>query len=429
MGSSRGGLRSSRVFIGAIVACLIALTPCVLSTPALADSRSDLVEAQKRKQAEISQARQQLAGVNDDISKAYVQILETENQIAAAQIELKDAQDSLGSARREAERVTGQLEAARGELDTIRHDIDEGNKKIGEVRESLGVLARAQYRGDTTPSTMELLVGSSSASDFLDSFATSHAITRTQTTALTEVEKITARNKTREARQVDVEAQIGELKQQADILVGQCEEKEAAATQKKAELDSLYSQLNQRAKEFEAYSANLQGQIAQRETESAQIQAQIAAIDAANRASGTNVNRSGGFILPMVPGNTYVTSNFGYRWHPVTGGWRLHTGVDFAVGCGVEQYAPADATVAYIGYGSSRGNYIVFNLGMVNGHSWQVWTLHLQTGSINVHVGQHVSQGQFVARTGATGGVTGCHVHQEVHIDGTPVNPLNYLAQ
>lgn len=426
---SRMTMRSSRFVIGALTVCLIVLAPCVVSTSALADSRSDLVEAQKRKQAEISQARQQLAGVNAEISQAYIQMLEMENQIASAQIELKDAQDALGSARREAERVTSQLEAARGELETIRQDIVEGNKKIADVRESLGVLARAQYRGDTTPSTMELLVGSSSASDFLDSFATSHAITRTQTTALTEVEKITARNKTREARQVDVEQQIGELKEQADILVAQCAEKEAAAAQKKAELDSLHNQLDQRTKQFEAYSASLQGQIAQRETESAQLQAQIAAIDAANRASGANVTRHGGFILPMVPGSTYVTSNFGYRWHPVTGGWRLHSGVDFGVGCGVAQYAPANATVSYIGYDGSRGNYIIFNLGMVNGHSWQVWTLHLQTGSINVRVGQRVSQGQFVARTGATGGVTGCHVHQEVRIDGRPVNPLDYIAR
>ena len=191
----------------------------------------------------------------------------------------------------------------------------------------------------------------------------------------------------------------------------------------------MYAQLNQRAKQFEAYSASLQGQISQKQTESAQLQAQIAAIDSGNRSTGANVTRSGAFILPMVPSNTYVTSNFGYRWHPVRGGWRLHTGVDFGVGCGVAQYAPADSTVAYIGYDSSRGNYIIFNLGMINGHSWQVWTLHLQNGSIGVRTGQRVSQGQYVARTGATGGVTGCHVHQEVRIDGNPVNPLDYITR
>lgn len=431
-GLSRGSLRSSRFVVGVITACLIALTPCVVSTPALADSRSDLVEAQKRKQAEISQARQQLAGVNAEISQAYIQILEMEGQIASAQVELKDAQEALGSARREAERVTGQLEAARGELDTIRQDIDEGNKKIDEVRDSLGAFARAQYRGETFPSTIELLVGSSSASDFFDSLAASQIITRTQLSTLSEVEKITARNKTREARQVDVEAQIGELKKQADILVGQCAEKEKEAADKKSSLESLQNSLNERVRNFESYSAQLQSQISTKQAESAQISAQIAAIDEANRkaqaaAAAQRQRSSGGvtsngFIRPMVPG-AVVTSHFGYRLHPILGYWRLHAGTDFAVGCGVPQYAPANATVSAVGYGDpGAGNYVNFDLGVVSGHSWRVRTLHLQ--KIMVSRGQRVTQGQVIGLTGMTGGATGCHVHQEIYMDGTPINPL-----
>lgn len=418
-----------KVIIGVLVACLVGLTPCVASPSAFADSRSDLVEAQKRKQAEINQVRQQLAGVKDDISNAYMQILETENKIATAQIELQDAQDALGVARRESERVTSQLEAARGELDNIRQDIDEGNEKIEAARDSLGVLARAQYRGDTTPSTVELLVGSSSASDFLDSFATSHAITRTQTTALTEVEQITARNKTREARQVDVEKQIAELKEQADALVAQCEEKEREASNKKSSLEALQSSLNSQVRNFEAYGAQLESSIASKQKQSAQIAAQIAAIDAANRQARQAVSTpatgvaSGKLIQPMVPG-AVVTSHFGYRLHPILGYWKLHAGTDFAVGCGVPQYAPANAVVSAVGYGDpGAGNYVNFDLGVVNGHSWRVRTLHLQ--KIMVSPGQRVTQGQVIGLTGMTGGATGCHVHQEVYMDGTPINPLS----
>lgn len=424
--SSSRRLSRHRLEIAVLAFCLLGLAPCVVSTPAHADSRSDLVEAQKRKQQEINQARQQLAGVNNEISKSYVQILETENQIAAAQIELKDAQDALGSARRDAERVASQLEAARGELDGIRQDIEEGNKKIDDVRDSLGAFARAQYRGDTAPSTMELLVGSSSASDFLNSFATSKAITRTQSTALTEVEQITARNETREARQVDVEKQIGELKKQADELVAQCEEKERAAADKKKSLDALQASLNSQMRNFEAHSAQLQSQINSKQAQSAQISAQIAAIDAANRQASAAVSSggvtSGGFIRPMVPG-AVVTSHFGYRLHPILGYWKLHAGTDFGVGCGVPQYAPANATVSSVVYGHpSGGNFITFNVGYVNGHNWQVKTMHLQ--KVLVSPGQRVTQGQVVGLTGMTGGATGCHVHQEVWMDGTPINPL-----
>lgn len=416
-----------KLTVAVLAVSLLALSPCVVATPALADSRSDLVEAKKRKQQEIEQVRQQLAGVKDDISNAYIQILETESQIATAQIELQDAQDALGVARRESERVNSQLEAARGELDTIRQDIDEGNEKIEDTRDSLGVLARAQYRGDTTPSTMELLVGSSSASDFLDSFATSHAITRTQTTALTEVEQITARNKTREARQVDVEKQISELKEQADALVAEREAKEAEASKKKGSLESLQSSLNAQVQQFQSYGAQLESQISIKQAQSAQIAAQIASIDAGGGQAGGGVV-TGRFIQRMVPSATIVTSHFGNRWHPVVGGWWLHSGTDFAASCGTPQYAPANATVTNTYYDiNGGGNTIVFNLGFVNGHSWVVKTMHLQTGSIAVSPGQQVVQGQFVALTGTTGYSTGCHVHQEIWRDGVPIDPLTVL--
>lgn len=427
--SRRSGTRR-RLVIGVLTASLIVLSPCVASIPAHADSRSDLVEAKKRKQQEIEQVRQELAGVKDEISNAYVQILETESQIATAQIELQDAQDALGVARRESERVTSQLEAARGELDSIRQDINEGNEKIEATRDSLGALARAQYRGDTTPTTMELLVGSSSASDFLDSFATSHAITRTQTTALTEVEQITARNKTREARQVDVEQQINELKEQADALVAEREEKEREASAKKSSLDSLQASLNSQVHNFQAYSSQLESQISVKQAQSAQISAQIASIDAARQGGGQSSGgvATGRFIQRMVPSATIVTSHFGNRWHPVVGGWILHSGTDFAAACGTPQYAPANGTVTGVYYDVyGGGNTIVFNLGTINGHSWVVKTLHLQTGSIAVSVGQHVTQGQFVALTGTTGYSTGCHVHQEIWRDGVPIDPLTIL--
>ena len=58
----------------------------------------------------------------------------------------------------------------------------------------------------------------------------------------------------------------------------------------------------------------------------------------------------------------------------------------------------------------------------VNGHTWQVKTLHLQKSY--VQAGQRVTQGQVIGLTGMTGGATGCHVHQEIYMDGTPVNPL-----
>lgn len=413
------------------LACALFCVPFVVA-PAQADERSDLVAAKEEKQAEIAKAKEILAGVDANIREAYVQMLEMEVQVSEAAVALKDAQEALAQAEREANAVQAQLEAARGELEHIKTDIADGLKRIDSIRDSLGVVARAQYRGDTAPSTMELLVGSSSVSDFMDSYATVEAITRTQSVALTEVEQVTARNETRAARQSDVEQQIVELKKEADRLVAERTAKEREAKQRNDTVISLQASLEAKAKAFEAQSANLQAQIADKESEAARIVAQIAAIDEANRkaalaraAWASQVGSSDSFIAPMVPGATIV-SEFGWRIHPIYGTLRLHKGVDFAVGCGVPQQAPGNGTVERVVYGDpGGGNYIVFNLGTQGGHSWQVWSLHFT--SIVVKPGQEVTRGQVVGYTGTTGASTGCHVHQEVWMDGQPINPRMVL--
>ena len=417
-------MRIRDVAMALLGACALTVAPVGMGA-AVADDRSDLVEASKQKQEEIEQAQKQLEGVNAEIQKAYMDMLSTEQQIADSLIELKDAQDSLAVAERQAEAVTNQLEAARGELARIKEEITSGRQKIEDARDSLGVVARAQYRGDTTPSTMELLVGSATVTEFLNSFATSEAITRTQTASLTQVEQVTARNETRAVRQTDVEAQIVELKEEADRLVAERTAKEEAAELKKNTLEALQRSLEAKSREFQAFSADLQGKIAKAGSERAAMLAQIAAIDEANRRAALARAQAGSdsFISPMVPGAT-VVSEFGWRIHPIYGVPRLHKGIDFAVGCGVPQQAPADATIQSVVYNDpGGGNYIIFDLGTVNGHSWQVWSLHMISGSIVVSPGQKVKKGQIVGLTGMTGSATGCHVHQEVWMDGQPINP------
>lgn len=420
--------------LAVLCAAAAMLVSPVATGRAWADERSDLVEASQQKREEISQAQEALEGVNAEIRNAYLEMLDIEQKIADALVELKDAQDALAGAQREAEAVANRLEAAHGELERINSDIADGQTRIANARDSLGVVARAQYRGDTTPSAMELLVGSSSVSDFLDSYATAEAITRTQTTSLAEVEQATARNETRAVRQADVGAQIAELKEQADRLVAERTGKEAAAQAKKDMLEGLQRSLEARTSEFQAYGASLQSQIAEAGDEREKMIARIAAIDEANRAAAeararmaqeraANVQGGNGFIAPVVPGATIV-SEFGWRIHPIYGTPRLHEGIDFAVGCGVPQQAPGDGTVAGVVYNNpGGGNYIVFDLGEAGGHHWEVRTLHLMSGTIAVSPGQKVVRGQIVGLTGMTGAATGCHVHQEVRMDGRAINP------
>ena len=120
--------------------------------------------------------------------------------------------------------------------------------------------------------------------------------------------------------------------------------------------------------------------------------------------------------LPLA--RAYLTSNFGYRQHPVHGGTRMHTGVDLAAPTGTPVRATADGVVAGAGW---RGGYgIMVSLGHGNGLS----TRYAHLSAIAVQPGTAVKAGQVIGYVGATGTATGPHVHYEVRVNGRAVNPM-----
>ena len=113
-----------------------------------------------------------------------------------------------------------------------------------------------------------------------------------------------------------------------------------------------------------------------------------------------------------------VSSNFNpRRLHPVTGQVRPHRGVDYATPSGTPVYATGDGKVITSAYDNYNGNYIVIR----HGQTYQTKYLHLSKR--NVRVGQTVSQGQTIGLSGATGRVTGAHLHYEFLVNGVHTNP------
>ncbi len=98
-----------------------------------------------------------------------------------------------------------------------------------------------------------------------------------------------------------------------------------------------------------------------------------------------------------------------------------HTGLDIASSTGSPIKAAASGTVTFAGWKGSYGNLLVIT------HSNGVQTYYGHCSKLYVSAGQKVSQGQKVAAVGSTGNSTGPHLHLEIRINGTPVNPQNYL--
>ena len=133
---------------------------------------------------------------------------------------------------------------------------------------------------------------------------------------------------------------------------------------------------------------------------------------------GVQASGAGAMIWPI---SGPVTSEFGWRVHPITGSQRFHSGVDIGGDYGQSVHAAQSGTVEYAGWISGYGNAVIIN------HGGGITTLYGHNQSLAVSEGQSVSQGQTIAYCGSTGNSTGPHCHFEVRRNGEPVSPYSYL--
>jgi murein DD-endopeptidase len=119
-----------------------------------------------------------------------------------------------------------------------------------------------------------------------------------------------------------------------------------------------------------------------------------------------------------VPPDTRITSPFGWRWHPILGRSQYHTGVDLAVPVGSPVRAAADGVVRRASEDAVNGRVVIID------HGHGVSTALCHNSQLLVSTGQRITQGQVVAFSGSTGRSTGPHVHFQVELSGTPVDPL-----
>lgn len=126
-------------------------------------------------------------------------------------------------------------------------------------------------------------------------------------------------------------------------------------------------------------------------------------------------------IIKPVMGDMNITSPFGMRKHPITGVLKMHTGIDIATTSGQPVYAVKDATVEFAGWQNGYGRLIILKSG-----EYEFYYAHLL--DINVQVGDQVQKGQMIGSSDSSGASTGNHLHFEIRINGTPVDPIIELS-
>jgi murein DD-endopeptidase MepM/ murein hydrolase activator NlpD len=145
-------------------------------------------------------------------------------------------------------------------------------------------------------------------------------------------------------------------------------------------------------------------------------------IEQQNLVGFLRANKDSLLSTPSIwPTKGYLTSGFGRRKSPIAGASRMHKGLDISNSVGTPIRAPARGTVTFSGSDGAYGICVTID----HGNGIVTRYAHLQRSSVKV--GQYVQRGDVIAALGNTGRSTGPHLHYEVRVNGTPVNPMRYI--
>jgi murein DD-endopeptidase MepM/ murein hydrolase activator NlpD len=341
------------------------------------------------KQAQLDQAESQQGVLSSELDQLSSEVERLRGEVAALR-------------NREA-LVQQELEQKQAELDAERHHLNVLRERL---KRSIGVLEErlvAIYKSDT-PDVLTVILESDGFEDLLERYEYLNRIESQDQEIINRVRDL--RNETKDAvariraARDEIAAKKRELTRTRVALEAREADLSAARDSKAAALENV----NANIKELEGDVSDLQGQIQQ--------QLQDASTATPALPAGPIRGASSGFIWPV---DGPVVSGFGMRWGS------MHEGIDIAVPAGTPIRAAKSGSVALASLTGGYGNYTCID------HGGGLSTCYAHQSSIGVSVGQSVSQGDVIGNVGCTGHCFGDHLHFEVRVNGSAVDPLGYL--
>lgn len=360
----------------------------------------------------------------DDISDAKKKQQELEQQKNTAEAEKSELSSELDSIVSKMEKTQSDLTAKETEINDAETELVTAKANEDDQYQTMKLRIKYMYENGSNE-FLEILMEANSIADLLNKAEYINKISQCDRELLVEYKDT---RKDVENRENALKKEYAELESLQDELAGEQANVEKLLADKNIQINNLTSEISSNADKLKQLIAEAEAAEARRKEAEATAAAQ-AAQAAAAASSGTsssgntssNASATGtGSLTHPVPGAA-ITSGFGGRVAPTAGATTGHDGIDYGAGYGAAVYAADSGTVITAQYNSARGNYIVIN----HGNGMQTWYQHLS--SMNVTVGQTVARGQVIGNVGTTGISTGPHLHFEVHVNGVPVNPLNYL--
>lgn len=400
------------------IICIILVIVLVLGTfgiQAIAATQSEL-ESQKNE-------------INNQISDTEDEIEEVQSQLSEAAQEVQDLVNQIGDYEDSISALNTQISEKETEISTKEQEINDAQKDIDEKQALLEERLVSLYMNGQT-SYIDLLLSSDDLTDFISKY---YLISELATYDTDLIQSIRDAKSELEAAKTDLEATKTELESNKTELQTAQAALESTRTEKEAKVASLTTE-----------EAELTAELEELRTQESKVSSQIQRLKeeydrkvaeaAKNNSSGNSSSGSGSSNL-----NGGSTSSYGFGWpvaNPSTLGtlygvsgkyWTLgyHTGIDFRVSSGTAIYSIGDGQVVDTGYSNAYGNYVEIY------HGNNIYSFYAHNTRVLVSTGQTVSKGEQISVSGATGNVTGPHLHFEIRTPGSKfancVNPLPYL--
>ena len=382
------------------ITAVIILSLCLCAAMASADAPS--VEVSGYTTAE--EAKEHLQELQQELIDVNKKIAAAKNTISEATELANTYSERVDLVQEQIDTLNESITIRQEELAAKQEELDAKEREHDETYTLFKSRLRAMYMNNNV-SILSLIFGSKSFSEFLVAAETQSRISKHDTEL---INKLESEEQEIAAEEAEISAALDELEGDMDTL-----------EDKYSELAALYQEANEDISDAQALKEATESDYNQILADMQETQNEL------NSLMGTGMDEYvGGYYAWPLPGYQYITAYFG--WRTLYGQPNYHTGIDISGSnvYGKPVIASNTGEVVRVRYYSTGYGYHV----MID-HGGNNWTVYAHLSSIAVSEGDWVGQGQVIGYVGSTGNSTGPHLHFEIRLDGTQVNPLDYVTR
>lgn len=394
-----------------IIVFIIILIMVAYSNISMAANMSDLKNEKSNLQNKITSTEKKI----DEIAKEKEDTL---SQVQKLITQISDYQTEI-------EELNGKISTLQTKITENEKQIKEDEEEYAKEQKALDARLVAMYKTGET-SYLDFLLSSATLVDFISSYYLVSEVADYDTKML---EQLEAHKQKIEKEKNELETNKKELSNSKITLESK---QQGLKTMKKAkeeyaaELTGKEKELEEELSELAAHEQSINKKIIELQRQYDEEQARKRAASGGNSSGGASSYSGGGsssygFGYPVT--NHHIGTGYGVAGRMWSSGH--HTGVDFPVPSGTPVYSVGDGQVVDTGYNRAYGNYVEVY------HGNNIYSFYAHASSVIVSSGQYVTKGQQVMKSGATGNVSGPHLHFEIRTPGPRyancVNPMNYL--